>query len=139
MKLLTAMLSIIVIAGIYGCQSTPVRTYGSAEVAGDNVRVKVIFSDHDRKIIHQYYSGNKRKKIPPGLAKKKRLPPGLEKQIKKHGKLPPGLEHRYLPHDLERRLERLPGDYVRIRVGTDIVLMETRTRLVLDVITDVAF
>ena len=139
MKIFSIMLSIAMIVGMYGCQSAPSRTSGSVEVASDDARVKIIFSNHDRELIHHYYSQGKRKQIPPGLAKKEQLPPGLQKQIKKHGKLPPGLEGRYLPHDLEQRLERLPKGYVRIRVGTDIILMETATRVILDVILDVAY
>ena len=139
MKILSAIVCALILTAVYGCQSYPTRTSGSIEVSDDNTHVKVIFTDHDRKLIHQYYNHGKRKKTPPGLAKKEHLPPGLRKQIKKHGKLPPGLEGRYLPHDLEQKLHRLPKGYVRIRVGTDIVLMETPTRIILDVITDVAY
>jgi len=124
---------------IYGCQTYPTRTSGSVEVGNENTRVKLVFSDHDRKLIHQHYKYSKRKKMPPGLAKKRHLTPGHQKHIKKHGRLPPGLEGRYLPNDLEDRLDRLPKDYVRIRIGTDILLMERSTRLILDVITDVAY
>jgi len=102
-------------------------------------RISITFSDYDRQLVHQYYGHGKRKKIPPGLAKKKSLPPGLQKQIKRNGKLPPGLEARYLPYDLERRLGRLPGEYARIRVGTDIILIDIPTKLILDVISGVAF
>jgi len=126
-------------SGMYECQSNPSRTSGSVEVAGDDARIKIVFSDHDRELIHQYYGHGKQKQMPPGLAKKERLPPGLQKQIKRNGQLPPGLEGRYLPHDLEHRLEPLPNGYLRVRVGTDIVLMETATRVILDVILDVAY
>ena len=35
--------------------------------------------------------------------------------------------------DLERRLSRLPEGYVRVIVGTDIVLMKTRSRVIIDI------
>jgi hypothetical protein len=134
--------TIIIVATIFiinGCQSYPGSTSGSIEAVNDNVRIKVVFSDHDRRLIHQYYNDGKRKKLPPGLAKKKQLPPGLQKQVRKNGSLPPGLESSYLPHDLERNLKSLPGGYLRLRVGTDIVLMDATTRIILDVIKDIPF
>lgn len=84
--------------------------------------------DHDRG----------RRDLPPGLAKRDRLPPGLERQIHRHGTLPPGLRTRPLPRALEARLPPPPEHCVRLIVGTDIVLMNERTRAVLDVIRDVA-
>jgi hypothetical protein len=124
---------------------SPVRTSGSVEIGDDDTRVKVVFSDHDRRLVHQYYGSGKKKKhgkkkrIPPGLAKKGCNHPGLQKHLQKNYKLPPELKGRYLPRDLERKLKRIPSDYVRIRVGTDIVLMERETRIILDVITGVPF
>jgi hypothetical protein len=139
MKLISSAIIALIIITTYGCQTNPTRTSGSVEIGNENARVEVIFSDHDRKLIHEHYKYGKQKKVPPGLAKKTHLPPGHEKHYKKHGRLPPGLEGRYLPNDLEHRLERLPKEYVRIRVGTDILLMEKSTRLILDVITGVAY
>jgi len=40
----------------------------------------------------------------------------------------------YLPSDVERRLSRLPDDYVHVVIGTDVGIMHARTRVVLDVI-----
>jgi len=138
-KISIAILFILAITGTAGCQSYPVSTSGSVLVANDHVSIKVVFSDHDRRLIHQYYDNGKRKKLPPGLAKKKHLPPGLQKQIRKNGSLPPGLEGGHLPHELERNLVPLSGGYLRLRVGTDIVLMDGQTRIILDVIKNVAF
>ena len=102
------------------------------------MRAVVVFSDSDRgKIKHHYRNFKKTKTMPPGLAKKQKLPPGLQKHIAKHGKLPPGLEGRRLPRDLERTLSHLPAGYVRFRVGGDVVLLNEKTRVVLDVIWDV--
>ncbi len=137
MKKSIAILFILTITGIVGCQSYPVSTSGSVLVANENMSIKVVFSDHDRRLINQYYDNGKRKKLPPGLAKKKHLPPGLQKQIRRNGSLPPGLEGGSLPYELERNLAPLAGGYLRIRVGTDIVLMDSQTRVILDVIKDV--
>lgn len=112
---------------------------GRGDDGYQQVRVSITFSESERKLIHQYYRDTKQKMMPPGLAKKRKLPPGLQKQIKKNGKLPPGLEGRYLPYDLERNLHRLPKDYVRIRLGNDILLIELPTQTILDVISAVVF
>lgn len=82
--------------------------------------------------------GRGRRGLPPGLAKRDQLPPGLERQMHRHGTLPPGLRTRPLPRALAARLPPPPEHCVRLIVGTDIVLMNERTRAVLDVIRDVA-
>jgi Ni/Co efflux regulator RcnB len=139
MKIYIPILSMLMVAVLAACQVAPVRTSGSVDVVTDHARVRVVFTDHDREVIHHYYSRARHKRLPPGLAKRKRLPPGLEKQLVRHGRLPPGLEGRYLPVELERQLEPLPSGYARIRVGTKIVLIDNRTRVVLDVISDIVF
>jgi len=122
-----------------GCESLPGRTSGRVVVKDKDTTVAVIFSDGDRQLIADYYSGKKKKKLPPGLAKKDRLPPGLEKQLRKNGELPPGLRGRELPGDLESRLSKLPPGYVRVVIGTDVVLENTKTRVVVDIVKDIAF
>lgn len=110
---------------------------GGAVYRDDHTQVAVVFSDHDRGIIHDYYS-RRRSSLPPGLAKKGKLPPGLQKQVERNGHLPPGLEGEPLPNDLERQLQTLPDDYVRLRLGADIALMNGHTRVIVDVVKDVA-
>lgn len=139
MKILPPIILVLVVTGIYGCHSYPVFKSASIEAANENVRIKVAFSDYDRRQIYRYYHDGKREKLPPGLAKKRQLPPGLQKQIRKRGSLPPGLDRQQLPRDLERNLAPLGGGYLRFRVGTDIVLMDGETRVILDVIKDVPF
>jgi hypothetical protein len=45
---------------------------------------------------------------------------------------------RYLPYELDQRLSRLPPEYVRVVIGTDVVIMHTRTRVVVDLLEDIA-
>jgi hypothetical protein len=117
----------------------PQRTSGKVLWQDDHSRVEVTFNDADRRHIHDYYGRQDRgkKRLPPGLAKKKHLPPGLEKQVARNGKLPPGLRGRALPDDLERHLSPLPDSYVRLKVGGDVVLLDRRTEVVMDVVYDV--
>ena len=91
------------------------------------------FNDRDRDIIESYYKKSSKhgKGLPPGLAKRGgHLPPGLAKR----DKLPPGLQSEALPYELEEKLSRLPSSYVRLRVGQDIVLMDRKTRVMVDVV-----
>ena len=120
-----------------GCATTAM-TSGRVVIKDDNYRVDVNFNDHDRKVIREYYGHQKKhngKKMPPGLAKRGgNLPPGLAKR----DVLPPGLQGRALPRDLEVQLTPLPSAYMRVRIGGDLVLLDRKTRVVLDVIYGVA-
>lgn len=97
-------------------------------------QVAVSINARDRALIEEYYSA-RRKSLPPGLAKRHgNLPPGLAKR----DTLPPGLRGESLPVDLERQLTPLPSGYIRLRVGRDVVLLDNRTRVVIDVAYGVA-
>jgi hypothetical protein len=128
--LVGAMLSVA------GCE-TPTATSGRVVVRDRDATVAVVFSDRDRVLISDYFA-HQRKSLPPGLAKRSTLPPGLQRQLERNGHLPPGLEGRSLPGDLEARLSRLPEPYVRVVVGADVVLMNARTRIVVDILRNVA-
>jgi hypothetical protein len=125
---------------VAGCETFP--DYGGIVLQDENVRVKVEFGEKDRRLIRQHYEGKhkkykkqkKYKKTPPGLAKKKKLPPGLQKQLVKRGKLPPGLQGRGLPHDLKRQLSPLPRGYVHMKVGGDVIILNEKTRVVVDIV-----
>jgi hypothetical protein len=94
--------------------------------SGPSTRVDLRFSDHDRRLLQDYYRGK-------GSGHPKKTPPGLAKR----DTLPPGLQGRNLPGDLESRLTPLPVPYVRVIVGGDIVLMHGRTRVVVDLLSDI--
>ncbi len=73
--------------------------------------------------------------LPPGLKKKDRLPPGLAKR----DRMPDDVHYEPLPRELEVKLTPLPDkNYVRVRVGKDIVLFNTKTRVVFDIQRDLA-
>ena len=130
----------IFIFPITGCVYGPDMTSGRVVVQGDHGMVDLSFGDRDREIIHNYYYGQTHKKqnkgVPPGLAKKGGLPPGLQKQLVKRGQLPPGLQYQSLPHDLEKRLSRIPDDYARVMIEGSFVLFDKRTNVIFDVIND---
>ena len=96
------------------------------------------FETHERAAIFAYYT-NPGRGLPPGIAKRNGdLPPGLARQIRRNGVLPPGLQRRLelLPVQLEARLTTLPVGCGcrRALLGTNVVLIRTRTNFVLDVV-----
>jgi hypothetical protein len=128
---------------------TDVSVSGRVVVGDEHAQMVIVFSEDDRRHIHDYYyreqeryrdkreKHEKRKARPPGLAKRDALPPGLQKQIRRNGQLPPGIEGRRLPDELERHLSPLPANYIRLQVGRDIVLLNQRTRVTVDVIKNI--
>jgi hypothetical protein len=130
---LSALLAVAALAGLAGCETHPY--YGDVRVHDRDYDVHVAFSDHDRAVIRDYYRGDYRS-LPPGLAKKGKIPPGHAFKMRRQEGIPPGVAWEYLPPDVERRLSRLPDGYARIVIGADVAILNTRTRVVLDVIED---
>ena len=127
-----------------------VAVSGRVSVRDGDKSLDIGFSSRDKSAIEDYYKGREGRKkkdkhgergMPPGLAKRGGdLPPGLAKR----GSLPPGLAKRDrlpadvayepLPRDLEAKLPPLPSrDYIRVKVGKDLVILDQKTRVVLDV------
>lgn len=127
------LLVVFLALAVSGC-ATHAATSGRVVIKDERTTVDIRFSDHDRMLIEDYYKKNRRG-LPPGLAKRNGLPPGLAKR----DSLPPGLQYSPLPAELEARLTPLPSTYVRVRVGKDIVLMDGKTRVILDVIYSAAY
>lgn len=75
--------------------------------------------------------------LPPGLAKREQLPPGLAKQLRDKGRLPPGIAKRDLPADLAAKLPTRPADQDVTVVDGDVVLVDTATGIILDILKDV--
>ena len=76
--------------------------------------------------------------MPPGIANRDQLPPGLEMQLERWGRLPPGLEKRALPGDLSNLLGHPLDGLHRQVVGADVLLVETATGIILDILRGVA-
>ncbi len=116
-------------------------TSGHVAIDMRAVSAKVEFGKHDVDVLKSHYAGKHRgksKHTPPGHAKKGGYPPGIAKQLQRGKGLPPGLDREPLPADLERQLTPLPRGYVRIRVGADLVIMHSDTRVVVDILHDIA-
>ena len=100
--------------------------------------VAIIFTTQEREIISDWFLSN-RNGLPAGLANRESLPPGLQRQLRRNGTLPPGLQKKLtpLPYALDSRLAGLPGDFLRVVIGRDIILLDRRNNSILDVISNV--
>jgi hypothetical protein len=102
-------------------------------------RAGYAFTSREREMVLEYYRGGS-SGLPPGLAKRGgNLPPGLERHLERDGTLPPGLQKRLepLPIELERRLSPCPPLYRRGIIGTNVVIINRRTGLILDIIANI--
>ncbi len=112
--------------------------------------VSNVFSELERKIIHEYFdqtptkpeaSNNKKHKkkkgLPPGLAKKKHLPPGLQKQLQRNGTLPHGLAKRELPSELESQLPPIENHLERVIADGNVLLVDKVSGIIMDIIKDI--
>ncbi len=120
----------LVVAGLLavlttGCASY-VATSGRVVITDEKAAAGVSFSNSDRQLIRDYYRGHR-------SGQKKRVASGLVK----YDKLPAGIQGRALSSALESRLTALPTGYIRLTVGTDVVLLNRDTRVVQDIIYDV--
>jgi hypothetical protein len=128
------LLAAVLAPALVGCETGP--RYGEVAVRDPHYSVRVVFTDHDRRLIHDYYAP-RYQKLPPGQVKKGRLPPGHAWRVRPNQPIHEDAQWRYLPYALDQRLSRLPPEYVRIVIGTDVAIMNTRTRVVVDVLEDV--
>lgn len=133
MRLLKLGVLLVVAASVTGCAGLEIAGGGVTLSDSGGSGATIIISGSDRDIIARYYEHRKVKPMPPGLAKRNQLPHGLAKR----DTLPRGLHERRLPADLVRRLSPAPAGYVRVIVGTDVVLMNSKTRVVMDIYRDV--
>lgn len=93
--------------------------------------IGAVLNDDERRIIHRYFGEH-----PDSVGKVKELPPGIRKKLARGGAMPPGIAKQALPDGLHRQLPPRDGEHYEI-VGTDVVLVETATRVIVDVLKDV--
>jgi hypothetical protein len=133
-RVLVVLLAVVMTPVWVGCVSSP--RYGEVEVRDPHVSMRVVFTDHDRRLIRDYYEPRYRS-LPPGLAKQGKLPPGHAWRVRPNQPIHEEAQWRYLPTALDQRLSRLPPDYARIIIGTDVAIMNIRTRVAVDVLEDI--
>ncbi|MEQ8355295.1 MAG: anti-virulence regulator CigR family protein [Kiloniellaceae bacterium] len=90
-----------------------------------------VLNGDERRIIRDYFGKN-----PDAVGKVKPLPPGIRKKLARGGAMPPGIAKQALPDGLHRQLPPRDGYNYKV-VGTDVVLIETATEVIVDVLKDV--
>jgi hypothetical protein len=86
------------------------------------------FGTNDKTAITKYYSAN-----PFSTTT---LPPGIAKNLLRGKPLPPGIQKVFLPEGLLSQLPVYPG-YEYLAVGKDVVLIDSNTAIVADILANV--
>lgn len=93
------------------------------------------FNERHRTVVRDYYEPQWRAgKCPPGLAKKNNgcMPPGQAKKWRVGQRLPAGVAYYPVPQPVVVQLGMPPAGYQYVRVASDILLIATGTRMVMD-------
>lgn len=113
----------------------PGKATTAAPDLGDAVAATVL-GELERQLIGDYFRTTPPSALPPGLAKQGKVPPGIARQIQRGQRLPDDVQMLPLPGDLLGRLPSYRGARPVV-VGTDVVLVQEGTRLILDILKDV--
>ena len=115
------LLLAVVMLLLGGC-ATHVASSGAVVLQDDSRPAHTGFSDRDRRIVMDYYQQHRpeRQAAATGLVRRDVLPRALPS--------------RRLPVALEAQLPSLPAPYMRLEVGSDVVLIDSNTRVVIDII-----
>ena len=137
---MVSSVAVAVLISASGCVSAPGTSSSTTVVhRSSNARVAVVFVDDDRSHIRGYYHHHHAQKKAKKVKKGHKGTPRHVKKYKRKGHLPVDVHGHRLPRDLELRLVVLPDGYMRVRVGADVLLIDSRTRLIVDIVEDVAF
>jgi Ni/Co efflux regulator RcnB len=101
----------------------------------------VVFSSKEVSIIRDYYA-HAPQDAGKGAQKKQKgkpLPPGIAKNLQRGKPLPPGIAKQQLPADLARRLPPVQPGYERVSVDGRVLLLETATQVIHDVLEELIF
>ena len=111
----------LVLPLLAGC-ATHVASSSAVVLQDDSRPAHEGFSARDRQLILDYYQHHKPKEqgTPTGLVRRDVLPPALPS--------------RQLPAALEAQLTPLPAGYTRLEVGSDVMLINRNSRVIIDII-----
>ncbi len=108
---------------------------GTAAEVQTGKAIAAAISAVERSLISGYLTRN-RASLPSVFANAKSLPPGIANKIARGGSMPPGIAKKSLPNNLLAQLPARSGQRW-IVAGTDIVLIEAATNLIVDVLKKV--
>lgn len=106
-------------------EAATTATAGRVVQKNEAAATVIRFSAEDRKLIENYFRNS------PAKSASNSLP------LIRGGWLPTNTRTESLPSVLERKLTTIPATHSRQKVGRDVVIMEMKTRTILDVIFDV--
>lgn len=108
---------------------------GSTAEVQTGKAIAAVITAVERSLISGYLTRN-RASLPSAFANAKPLPPGIANKIARGGSMPPGIAKKSLPNNLLAQLPVRSGQQW-IVAGTDIVLIEAATNLIVDVLKKV--
>jgi Ni/Co efflux regulator RcnB len=105
----------------------------------EEIKHGAYFNDQQRVYVREYYTqhyGGSARRCPPGLAKKNNgcMPPGQAKKWDVGQRIPAGVQVYSVPQPVIVHLRPAPYGYRYVRIGGDIVLVQTQTNLIVDII-----
>ena len=102
------------------------------------VGATVVFTDGEIRLISAWYRehGSMENKH-QGKGKRNGLPPGISKNLARGKPLPPGIAKQALPYELRRALPSVMDGHERVIVDGRVLLIETATQIVRDVLSDI--
>lgn len=117
----------LLLAVMVGGCAAYTATSGKVVLKDDSKTAEIRLSPSDRRVIEEYYRTHTGQK---GTTTKAQAVVGRA--------LPAGAKTEPLPRELEQKLSPLSSSHVRLRVGQDVVLMDGKTRVIVDVFYGVA-
>ncbi len=89
------------------------------------------FSDAEKKVIESYFAKNP-------VEGSKDMPKGMTNKLKRGGALPPGIKKTRLPTKLASKLPKRPKNQEYALIDDDIVLIDKKTEIIIDLLQDAA-
>ena len=117
----------VLLAVMVGGCAAYTATSGKVVLKDDSKAADIRLSPNDRRVVEEYYRAHAGQK---GTTTKVQAVIGRA--------LPAGAKTEPLPRELEQKLSPLSSSHVRLRVGRDVVLMDGKTRVIVDVLYGVA-
>ena len=117
----------LLLAMMLGGCAAYTATSGQVVLKDDSKAADIRLSPSDRRVTEEYYRTH---------AGQKGTPTKVQAVIGRV--LPTGAKTEPLPRELEQKLSPLSPSHVRLRVGQDVVLMDSKTRVIVDVLFGVA-
>jgi hypothetical protein len=104
------------------------KAAGQQAPASGQITLSATITTAERQTIMGYFQQH-----PASYAGAQPHPPGIAKKIARGGTLPPGIAKRYFPGELITLLPPRPGEQW-LMVGTDVLLVQAATNLILDIL-----